>query len=358
MVSCRGVVLVLSAWEGKVSREESPEELLVRKTGDFLLQYCIYAVAKLGFADLLGNGPKGYEELARSVDADPRGVLRLLQRLSMEGVFSEVKTGCFGLTPSASLLRSGAWRERVIVWFEEWLPVEQQLLYTVKTGKPAFEYVHGTGFYEYAAKHPAFDADFQARMSELTSKVSKALVESYDFTGSKLVVDIGGGEGVLISSVLKANPHLHGILFDRPSAIRGAKGFLEAEGVAGRCKLVGGDFFRAVPDRGDLYILKWVLDDWRDNEAFQILKNIRRSMNPQQGRVLVIEQLMPQDNQPSPAKSLDLLMMVQGRTGVRTEAEIREILGKTAFETKRVIATQSTFSIIEALPVSPRGTET
>jgi len=346
------VILVLSAWEGKVTREESPEELLVRKTGDFLLQYCIYAVAKLGLADLLVDGAKGYEELARRVEADPRGVLRLLQRLSTEGIFAEVKAGCFGLTPSASLLRSGAWRERVIVWFEEWLPVEQQLLYTVKTGMPAFEYVHGTGFYEYAAKHPEFDADYEARMSELTRKVSTALLESYDFSGSNLVVDIGGGQGVLISSVLKTNPHLHGILFDRPSAIGGAKDFLEAEGVAGRCKTVGGDFFKVVPEGGDLYVLKWVLDDWLDNEACQILKNIRRSMN-QQGRILIIEQLMPMDNQPSPAKSLDLLMMVQGRTRVRTEAEIREILERAAFETKRVIATQSTFSIIEAVPFSP-----
>lgn len=352
------MLLVLSASEEKASRDESPEELLIRKTGDFLLQYCIYAVAKLGVADLLEDGPRSHEELARDVDADPRGILRLLQRLSMEGIFSEVETGSFGLTPSASLLRSGAWRERVVVWFEDWLPVEQQLLYTVKTGKPAFEHVHGMNFYEYAAKHHAFDADFEARMNELTSKVARALVESYDFSGSKLVVDIGGGRGALISSVLKANPDLHGILFDRPSVMGAAKGFLEVEGVAGRCKLVGGDFFDAVPDGGDLYILKWVLDDWLDNEAFQILRNIRRSMDPQLGRVLVIEQLMPLDNQPSPAKSLDLLMMVQGRTGVRTEAEIRAILEKTAFETKRVIATESTFNIIEALPVSPRGIET
>jgi len=333
------------------AKQKSTDEILEEKTGNFRLPYCIYVAAKLGIADLLKDGPKGFEEIARAVEANPRGVLRLLQRLSKEGIFCELEHGHFGLTPTASLLQTGGWRERVIVWFEDWVPVEQQLLYTVKTGKSAFNQVHGMGLYEYAAENPTFDADFEASMSEGTKRVAKALIDSYGFSGSNKVVDVGGGHGVLISSVLKANPKLEGILFDRPLVVQGAIRILAAEGVEHRCELVGGDFFKSVPKGGDIYLLKSVLDDWEDDAAIQILTNIRAAMNHRRGKLLLIERLMNENNQSSEAKSADLNLMLVGRGRVRKETEISGLLAKAGFKQNHILATQSSWSIIEANPV-------
>jgi hypothetical protein len=279
----------------------------------------------------------------------------LLRAVASLGVFAEDAHGRFALTPIAALLRRDdphSWRAAAIMsgaaW--TWRPWNA-LAYSVRTGRPAFEHVFGMEFEEYLAQHADAADLFQAFMSTATAEEALAVVAVYDFARFRRVVDIGGGRGALLAAILKAHPRLHGVLFDAPQVIAGAGGFLRAQGVAERCAVVGGDFFEAVPEGGDVYILKWILVSWDDERATAILQNCRRAL-PAHGRLLVVERLIPPGNEPFFGKlaDLNLLVMYQGRH--RTEAEYRTLFARAGLTLTRIIPTHSPteFSVIEGAP--------
>src|SRR5207302_4819565 len=116
-----------------------------------------------------------------------------------------------------------------------------------------------------------------------------------DFSRVTTIVDVGGGLGTLVATLLKQYPRMLGVLFDRPHVIAGARSFLETEGVAQRCELLSGDFFEAVPSGGDAYILQNIIHDWDDERAIAILKRCRRAM-AKNAKVLLSEMVIPLDN--------------------------------------------------------------
>lgn len=310
----------------------------------------IYAVAKLGVADLLKDGPRKHDDLARALNVHSRALLAVMRVLADEGVFEEVDAGKFASNPVSQLLESGRMRERVVVWFEKDAPVSRDILYAITTGDPAFEHVHGMSFYEYCSRNPDFNHDFNQLMGEYTEKFAKDLIPSYDFSGYKVIVDVGGNIGALLAEVLKANPHAKGKLFDRPAAIEEAKTFLKHEGVLDRCELLPGSYFDPAPRGGDLYILKWVLPDLIDEKCLLVLQNIRSAMFPT-SKFLLIDTVMPMGNKPSPARHLDLNMMIIGsRGGVRTESEIRTLISKAGFAVNRTIQITPLFTVFELSP--------
>jgi O-methyltransferase domain/Dimerisation domain len=321
----------------------------------FWLSQAIAVAAQLGIADRLQDGPKTAEELGPVVGAHPGALYRLLRAVACVGVFAEDAQGRFSLTPLAALLLADnphSWRAAAILNGEPWIwQPWGDLLYSVKTGEPAFDHIFGMKFDAYLAQHQDAADIFQAFMQVATAEEALAVAPVYDFSGLTTVVDVGGGRGALLTAILKANPHLRGILFEAPHVIADVGPVLEAQGVADRCELVAGDFFERLPPGGDVYILKWILVSWEDERALTILQNCHRAMRAK-GRLLVVERLIPPGNEPFFGKLADLNLLVMYKGRHRTEAEYRGLFARAGFTLSRIIPTNSPteFSVIEGLP--------
>ncbi len=312
----------------------------------------IYVAAKLQIPDLLAEGPKSSEELAREVRVNAQILHRVLRGLVILRVVVERDGGWFSLGPLGEYLRSGlrdSMRGLAILSGEVKYPLWSALLHTVRTGEPAFGHVFGSRLFDYYAAHPELSEHFDQTMVTGTRRYAAAIVDAFDLASSNVIVDVGGGHGALLAAILKAHPHLRGILFDSAHVVRGAQPLLESEGVADRCELIAGDFFEAVPSGGDTYILKWILHDWDDERAESILRNCRRAMGAQ-GKLLVLERLLPDRAEEGPEViSADLTMMMELMSRERTEGEYRSLLTASGFRLTRIIPTRSILSVIEGL---------
>jgi hypothetical protein len=333
---------------------QSPAADLRRLIVGYRLSQALHVAAKLGVVDLLKNGSMSVDELARAVGAHPASLYRVMRLLASEGVFAESEPRRFELTPLAMPLQSdvpGSLRARAILDCEQahW-KAWGHLMHSVATGEPAFDRTHGVPFFEYLKAHTAVASSFNAVMTDQTAVWAQAVVEAYDFSWLGTLVDVGGGHGGLLAAILAVHPPLRGILYDQPHVVAGARPKLEAAGVADRCHIIAGDFFEGVPAGGDAYLLKHILHDWDEPRCEAILRNCRCAM-PQDGRVLVVETLIPPGDEPSYGKYLDLNMLVLLTGRERTEAEYGKLLEATDFMLSRVIATRSEISILEALPV-------
>jgi cyclopropane fatty-acyl-phospholipid synthase-like methyltransferase len=184
-------------------------------------------------------------------------------------------------------------------------------------------------------------------MSRATAETNEAILTSYDFSGIKKIVDVGGGHGGLLISILEAHAEMRGILFDAPSVIDGARSRIEAAGLAGRCDTVAGDFFNSVPAGADAYILKWIIHDWNDERAQTILKNCRNGVT-NGGKLIVVEVVIPPGSEPHFGKFIDLNMLVMTGGLERTEDQFRSLLAASGFRLVRVVPTDSPISILEA----------
>jgi SAM-dependent methyltransferase len=311
----------------------------------------VHVAATLGIADLLAGAPVPVAELARATDTHEPSLYRLLRALASLGIFAETEQG-FELTPMAEHLRSDSLssvRGLAMMHAEPWhWRAWEDALHSVKTGKPAFDKAHGRDFFGYLRDHADAAAAFDAAMSDISRSQHAAVVDAYDFSGIDHLVDVGGGHGALLTSILSANPDLTGTLFDLPDVVEGARRTLGQAGVAGRCQVVGGDFFAAVPS-ADAYLLAHVVHDWRDAEAARILENCRSSIKPG-GRLVLAEIVIPPGNEPSYGKLLDLEMLVCFTGRERTEMEYARLLDASGFRLTRVVPTAGEDSAIEAVP--------
>jgi hypothetical protein len=328
-----------------------PEAALGKMIGGFMVTQMIYVATKLGIADLLKDGPKSIGTLAESTGAHPQALYRLMRGLASTGIFAETEDHHFQLTPLATLLQAGVpgSMRNFALWAGEamtWRPFGE-LLHSVRTGKPAFKQVFDMGIMDYLAQNAEASEIFNQVMTERAGPTAAAVCAAYDFSGVDKLVDVGGGHGILITTILKATPHLHGVVFDLPSVVEGAAGLIEQEGVADRCEIIPGNFFESVPVAGDAYILSSVIHDWDDDHAITILKNIRQNM-PKDGRLLLVEYVIQPGNEPFPGNISDIIMLVTENGLERTEAEFRTLLEKAGFKLTNIIQTQSAMSVIEA----------
>lgn len=311
----------------------------------------VYVAAKLGIADLLKDEPRTTAELADKTNTHERSLYRVLRSLASVGIFTETESKRFALTPAAELLLTdhpGSLRDTAIFMGEQWhWAVYGEMLYSVQTGKVAWEKVHGLEVFPYFQQHPEEYEIFNRAMTSLSTNVLPLLIEAYDFTGVNTLVDIAGGHGTLLSGFLKNTPQLKGVLFDLPEVIKGAPELLEKEGVADRVQLESGDFFENVPEGADAYMMKFIIHDWDDERSLKILRNIHRDSAPT-ARILLFEMVVPDGNEPHFSKIQDLEMLVSPGGVERTEAEYRDLLAQAGFELQQVIATKSPFSIVEA----------
>lgn len=332
-------------------RDVSPPAAMMGLITGYWVSQAVGVVAQLGVADELGGGPRGSDEVARAVGADPQALYRVLRLLASVGVFAEVAPRSFGLTPLGETLRSsvpGSVRNFAITETApgHWLPWGR-LHDSVRTGRPMAREALGMELFDWYAQNPEEAGFFNAAMGNLSALAADELVRVYDVSAVRTVADIGGAHGILLGAVLRANPAARGILFDMPHVIATAASAIAAEGLTDRCELVSGDFFEAVPEGADLHLLKQIVHDWDDDRATRLLRNCHRALGPA-GKLLLVEMVLPQDNRPSPAQAMDLNMMVILGGRERTEEEYRHLLGEAGFRLQRVIPTHSPFSVIEA----------
>ena len=309
----------------------------------------LYVAVTLGIADLLAGEPRTTEELAATAGAQEDALYRALRALASLGVFREVSPRRFALTPLAELLRTDhphSLSAMVRVQGAEVYRAWAELPYSLRTGAPAFDYAYGMSHFDYLAQHAEASAVFNRTMSENTARSATALISAYTFPASGVVVDIGGGHGAFLAAVLQAHPALRGVLFDQPHVVEGATPTLEAAGVAERCVRVGGDFFTPPLPTGDLYLLRQVIHDWDDVRSSSILRHCAQAMT-HNGKVLVIEALIPPGNDPSPVKLLDLQMLVMTGGRQRTEEEYRQLYATVGLRLLRILPTNTQFSIVE-----------
>lgn len=329
-----------------------PAVALIQMLTGYWISKALSVAAELGVADHLREGPRASDDLATTCGVRAAPLYRLLRALASVGVFREEEGGRFALTPLAELLCSdapGSMRALARMYgseqFRAWAGLED----SIRTGEPGFGQVFGTSYFDYLESHPPSGEVFNEAMTGWTTQLADAVATAYDFSGSRQVVDVGGGLGVLLSTILRANPTMEGVLFELPRVAADAKPFLEKAGIADRCTTVGGDFFESVPDGGDTYVLAQILHDWDDDHCGVILGSCRQAIHSD-GRLLVVEQVVPPPNEPSLGKWLDLHMLVLLGGQERTESEYRSLLAAAGFELTRVIPTQAGASIVEAVP--------
>ncbi len=338
----------------KFNPSEIPAEgFLIQVAFSALLTQALYVAAKLGIADLLAEKPQTISQLASATKTHERALYRILRSLASIKVFQETEPKVFALTPYAEPLRTDAlnsMRNGIIFMGETWhWNVWGELLNSVKTGKPSWSQVHGAEVFDYFAGHSQESEIFNRAMTDMSVSTAPVVVEAYDFSAVKTLVDIAGGHGYLLAQILKAHPQLNGVLFDVPSVIAGAPALLEQEGVSGRVETVAGDFFKQVPANADAYLMKHIIHDWDDEQSLTILRNIRKGINAD-GKVLLIETVVPFGNEPHYSKLLDLEMLVSPGGVERTAEEYRELFAAAGFRLTRIISTPSPYSIIEAVP--------
>jgi len=339
--------------------EATARRALLQMVFGFFPAKAVNVAAELGIADHVAGGPRPVQDLAAVTGSDPASLRRLLRALAFLGVLSEPEPGMFGLGPLGGPLRStadGSVRSLSqlfggdMVW-RSW----GDLAASVRTGATAFDDLFGMSAFEYMAANPEVAAMFNEAMAEGTRMVVPGIVEAYDFAPFTTIADLGGGDGTLVAAVLAATPGLQGILFDVPAGSRDAKRVLEAAGVNDRCEVVVGDFFDAVPAGVDCYLLKSVIHDWDDQRCASILANCRREID-EDGRVLIVEGILPPRAEPSPAllglvmSDLNMLVCAGGRE--RTTEDFRALLVDSGFELGRVVAVPgpTNYSILEAVP--------
>jgi ubiquinone/menaquinone biosynthesis C-methylase UbiE len=327
-----------------------PDAILMQMLFGAQMQRSVCLAARLGVPDLLAERAQTAEELAAKTDAHAPSLYRLLRTLASIGVFTENAEKRFELTPVSMLLRSdvpNSVRDFAVMMGERWIwQAWGELPYSVQTGGVAHEKAQGMGSFEFFQKNAEAGKVFNAAMTNFTRAIIPAFVEAYDFSSINRLADVAGGHGLLLAGVLKANPHLRGVLFDLPFVIEGAGKLLEQEGVSDRVELVSGNFFESVPAGADAYMMKHIIHDWDDESSIKILKNIRSVMS-ENGKVLIVEMVVPEGNEPHPSKSLDVLMLVMEGGKERTKGEYRKLLEVSGFRLTRVIPTKSPYSVVE-----------
>lgn len=312
--------------------DNSPERDLLELLVSPFRAYAIYTAAKLGIADRLADGPRTSDELAEAIGADADSLGRLLRLLAGLGIVTGDADSGFSLTIRGELLKSapGSMRDVAICYGEQFYPPLAQLPYSMRTGEQGFPRVFGKPVFDYYAEHPEAARVFDGAMAA-GSAFFRDLPAVYDFGSAGTVVDIGGGKGALVATILAAHPHLTGTVIEMPHVVAATRDWLSQQGLADRCEVMGGDFFASVPAGGDVYLLSRILHDWDDERCLTLLRTCRDAMSPG-SELLIIERVIPTGRERSLALEWDIHMLANTGGRERTEAEYHTLLNRSGFE--------------------------
>jgi hypothetical protein len=325
--------------------ELPPPLALFRMVTGYYISRVVWVAAELGIADLLRDAPRDAEDLANATQTHAPSLRRVLRLLVTAGVFVENEDGRFALSPVGQFLRSGvpgSMRAAARLFGGPTQDLWAEILHSVRTGNPTSPLVWGTDSFSYMNEHPELAALFDEAMADWTKQVAAAAADAYDFSRFGTIVDVGGGNGTLLAGILARTPGPRGIVFDLPHVAARAEAHLAALGLAGRCSVVGGDFFKEVPGGGDAYLLKHVIHDWNDARAGEILRTCRRAMG-RDAKILIVEGVYPPRLDQTPASQgaaandVNMLVCTGGRQ--RSEPEFRALYAAAGFELTGLVPT-------------------
>ncbi|MGE2718555.1 methyltransferase [Mycolicibacterium celeriflavum] len=327
--------------------------ILEMATGAWTTQ-TMYVAAKLGVADELAKGPARAADIAGRVGADPDALYRLMRALSSKGLLDHRRDGTFGLTKVGEALRADhpeSMRDMVLfighrARWEDW----GSLMHSVQTGEPSVIKLRGMPYFDYLETDPDLAQVFNKAMTATSGITNEIALSQYDFSDFRLIVDVGGGHGLLLSTILNKAPNAQGIVYDLPSVVTDAPITFKAAGVADRSTAEGGSFLERVPEGGDAYVMKNIIHDWDDANSLTILRNIRTAIAPH-GKLLLLEMVLPERATPFIGFQLDLEMLVTVGGKERTRGDYAELLRRAGFRLDRVVDTVTPISIVEASPI-------
>jgi hypothetical protein len=316
--------------------------------GELLLQ-----AAEMSLADkFTGEEPRSAAELAAEYGMLARPMHRFLRSLTGIGLLASAGNGSFRLTDLGAALKDGApgaSRSAVIALIGDMVkPAWREFDHGLFTGDTGFEKAHGMRLFEYLQNNPGMARFFSETMVGFHGREPPAVAEAYDFSGIGSLVDVGGASGNMLGHVLSRHPGVKGVLYDLPHVVADAPSLLEAHGVSDRVEILSGSFFESVPAGHDAYLLSHIIHDWDDGENATILKNVREAMK-RDGKLLIVEMVLPEGDEPHMGKMLDMMMMLVPGGEERTAAEYAELLEPNGFRVTRVVPTNSAVSVVEAV---------
>jgi hypothetical protein len=316
-----------------------------------LVPRLVWLAATLRLADHLAEGPKTAEQLASPTGTHPPALYRILRTLASVGFFSEDEQHRFVLQPLGAVLRSGTPSHAAALTLggELFTRSLDNLLHSVETGKPSFERAFGVPIFDWLGGHPSQASLFNHTMVGFHGMEPPAVADAYDFSGFRVIADIGGSTGNMLATILSRHRQPRGILFDLPHVVSEAPAVLQERGVADRIRIEAGSFFDGVPSGADAYVLSHVIHDWSQEQCLTVLGHCRRAMSSE-SRLLIIEMVLPEGDAPHPGKLLDIIMLTIPGGEERTPAQYGALLERAGFRMTRIVPTASLVSIVEAVP--------
>lgn len=337
------------------STTPSAQEVVLQAAFGYVVSACLGVFVKLGIADLLGSEKKDVAQLAQKAGADEDYLFRVLRALEPAGIVGRTAPRVFALTAAGSLLRKNV--PQSLAAGAEWITdplhfkLYSELRGSIENGDTTFDRVYGEPFFNWVSRqeNEQVACVFNNAMTSFSDMCISALLEAYNFGSIGTLIDVGGGHGAILRSILKAYPRMHGVVAEMAAVVPQTRIAIAQDGLASRCQAVECDFFTKVPAGGDAWFMKHIIHDWADEHASRLLRNIR-SVMPKHGRLLLAECVLDDSAAPHPGKLLDIEMIAFVGGKERTAGEFSQLLLNSGFILKRVIATRSPFALIEALP--------
>ncbi len=331
-----------------------PQAILMRLLFGKQLTASLGALARLGVADHMSDDPQPVEDLAAKVGADAGSLYRVMRMLAAFDVFREEKGRRFALAPVGKVLQTdapGSMRYTAMMLGDDWaIQAYAHIADSIRTGGDAFTAAFGKQVFEWFADHPEKAETFQRAMTNGSANAAQAILSAYEFSGIKRMADIGGGHGLLLASILKRYPSMQGVLFDLPEVVASVPPS-RFEECGGRLSVEAGSFFEHVPQGCDAYMMKHILHDWSDEHCRTILRLVREQL-PRDGRLLVYELVLSDNPGPTPAKMLDIEMLVMTVGGrERTPEEFANLFASAGLRLERVVTTPGPICVVEGRPV-------
>ncbi len=328
------------------------QQVLQLATG-YMPSSALFAITSLNVPDLLKPGPQPVSALAAKTGSNEDALYRILRALSSAGVFHENPARTFALTPVSELLCTGKAERDMVLWLADPFHLEayREAAHAIRTGATVTEKIYGLACFDYLKQNKEVGDRFNKAMTGFSAMLIGAALEAYDFSwlAGKTLVDVAGGQGMVLTEILKKYPTARGILFDLEHVVADAKPLIDSKDLADRCAIAHGDFFRAVPE-GDAYIMKHTIHDWNDERAGTILRSIHRAAGPT-ARVILIESILAPGNEPHLAKWFDMEMLMLPGGRERSAEEFAKLFADSGFKMIRAVATKSPVWVIEAVRI-------
>ncbi|KOG26244.1 MULTISPECIES: methyltransferase [Streptomyces] len=335
-------------------RDQSDSYALLNLIQGAVITQALSVAAKLGVADVLADGPLSAADIAGRVGADAKATHRILRALAGHGVFAVGSDGRYENTPLSDKLREDApdsMRGFAVLMshpllHEEW----GHLAATVETGEPNLPKLRGMGALDFFHATPEYANVFFQAFGGLSLSETGPILDAYDFTQFGTVVDVIAGRGNLLAGILQQAPDAKGVLYDSEVATVDSQSLFEEAGVADRFTIEHGGYLDKLPSGADAYVFKHIIHDFSEEDAVTALRNAREAIAPG-GKLLVIEYVLPENNENHLGHTIDLWLMLMLGAQDRTLAEYTELFAKAGFQVTRAVPTSAPISIIEAIAV-------